>query len=258
MKISVLCENTSKKPNIASEHGLSLFIETEKHNILFDMGQTDLFLKNATLLNIDLKTVDIAILSHGHYDHGGGLETFLSLNDKAKIYINRDAFGDYYNADGKYIGLDKTLSENERIVFTDGYYKIDEETEIVCANEKSCIYPIEPDGLTVKIDGALSPETFLHEQYLSITENRKKTLISGCSHKGVLNIVNRFMPDVFVGGFHFMKKSPTSLSEKANVLAEFDVDYHTCHCTGIDQFEFLKNILKDRLNYLSSGESIII
>ena len=94
MKISVLCENTSKQPNIASEHGLSLFIETEKHNILFDMGQTDLFAKNAREMNIDLKIVDIAILSHGHYDHGGGLKTFLSINDKAKVYINRDAFGD--------------------------------------------------------------------------------------------------------------------------------------------------------------------
>ncbi len=258
MKISVLCENTSKKPNIESEHGLSLFVETEKHNILFDMGQTDMFIRNATRLNIDLETVDFAILSHGHYDHGGGLRSFLSINKKAKVYINRDAFGDYYNADEKYIGLDKTLFDSERIIFTDGYHKIDEETEIVCANEKSCLYPIESDGLTVKRDGELHSETFLHEQYLFITENRKKTLISGCSHRGVLNIVNRFMPDVFVGGFHFMKKAPTSLSEKARILAGFDVDYHTCHCTGIEQFDFMKNILKDRLNYLSSGESIII
>jgi 7,8-dihydropterin-6-yl-methyl-4-(beta-D-ribofuranosyl)aminobenzene 5'-phosphate synthase len=83
MKISVLCENTTKKENILSEHGLSLFIETEKHKILFDMGQSDAFLKNAKTLGIDLSTVDIAILSHGHYDHGGGLRAFLEYNEKA-------------------------------------------------------------------------------------------------------------------------------------------------------------------------------
>ncbi len=258
MKISVLCENTSKKPNIAYEHGLSLFIETEKHNILFDMGQTDLFAKNAREMNIDLKKVDIAILSHGHYDHGGGLQTFLAINDKAKVYINRDAFGDYYNADEKYIGLDKALSDNERIVFTDGYCKIDEDLEIVYANEKTYLYPIESDGLTVKIDGVLYPETFLHEQYLSITENGKKVLISGCSHKGVLNIMQRFLPDVFVGGFHFMKTEPQRLSEKAVLLSEYNTDYYTCHCTGLPQYDFLKTVLNERLTYLSAGESIIL
>lgn len=258
MKISVLCENTSKQPNIASEHGLSLFIETEKHNILFDMGQTDLFAKNAREMNIDLKIVDIAILSHGHYDHGGGLKTFLSINDKAKVYINRDAFGDYYNANAQYIGLDKSLCGNNRLIFTDGYCKIDEDLEIVYANEKTCLYPIESDGLTVKIDGVFYPETFLHEQYLSITENGKKVLISGCSHKGVLNIMQRFLPDVFVGGFHFMKTEPQKLSEKADLLSEYNTDYYTCHCTGLDQFEFLKNIIGPRLTYIRAGESIDI
>jgi 7,8-dihydropterin-6-yl-methyl-4-(beta-D-ribofuranosyl)aminobenzene 5'-phosphate synthase len=258
MKISVLCENTTKKENILSEHGLSLFIETEKHKILFDMGQSDAFLKNAKTLGIDLSTVDIAILSHGHYDHGGGLRAFLEYNEKAKIYINRDAFGDYYNADLKYIGLDKTLRDNERIVFTDGYLSLDEGIELVYANERSCHYKIEPNGLKIKKDGDFFDDSFLHEQYLLLTEKGKRTLISGCSHKGVLNIMHRFSPDIFVGGFHFMKTEPKNLSEKAKLLSEYKTDYYTCHCTGIDQFEFLKNILGDRLSYISSGDELII
>ena len=125
MKITSLVENISENENIGYEHGLSLFIETEKHNILFDMGQTDLFSENAEKLSIDLSSVDIAVLSHGHYDHGGGLSKFLLLNDKAKVYINKNAFGDYYNGTEKYIGLDKSLMGNSRIILTEDFYEIE-------------------------------------------------------------------------------------------------------------------------------------
>ena len=107
MKITALTENTPFNDNISAEHGLSLYIETEKHNILFDMGQTSLFAENAKKLGIDLTKVDIAVLSHGHYDHGGGLTEFLKINKTAPVYINRYAFGDYYNGTEKYIALEE-------------------------------------------------------------------------------------------------------------------------------------------------------
>ena len=92
MKISVLVENTSRD-NYCTEHGLSLYIALNSgKNILFDMGQGNLFLKNAQLLGCDIKDVDSAIISHGHYDHGGGLRYFMNLNDKANVYIQQPAF----------------------------------------------------------------------------------------------------------------------------------------------------------------------
>ena len=94
MKITVLMENTAARETLAAEHGLSLYIQTAHRNILFDMGQTDAFARNAQALGIDLAQVDTAVLSHGHYDHGGGLEKFLEINKTAPIYINLYAFGD--------------------------------------------------------------------------------------------------------------------------------------------------------------------
>lgn len=73
MKITALVENTTNMPNIKAKHGLSLYIETEKHKILFDMGSGARLLANAKRLKIDLKKVDLAILSHGHVDHGGAI-----------------------------------------------------------------------------------------------------------------------------------------------------------------------------------------
>ena len=83
MKIYCLIENTKSSEKFECEHGLSFFIDTGLHKILFDMGGSDAYIKNAEMLGIDLKTVDFAILSHGHFDHGGGLEAFLEINKTA-------------------------------------------------------------------------------------------------------------------------------------------------------------------------------
>ena len=90
-------ENTAAGENLAAEHGLSLLIETGEHRILFDAGQTGAFADNAARLGLDLSTVDLAVLSHGHYDHGGGLARFLEINCHAPVYVNPHVFEPHYN-----------------------------------------------------------------------------------------------------------------------------------------------------------------
>ena len=109
MRITVLLENTAASSDMEVEHGLSLFIETGTKTILFDMGQTDLFARNAGKLGCDLSRVDAAVLSHGHYDHGGGLERFLEINSHAPVYLSPYAFEPHYNGSDKYIGLDTAI-----------------------------------------------------------------------------------------------------------------------------------------------------
>ena len=89
MKITTLIENTALSPAFAAEHGLSLFVETENSRFLFDAGQSGAFADNAARLGIDLRTADFAVLSHGHYDHGGGMLRFLERNRRAKIYVTK-------------------------------------------------------------------------------------------------------------------------------------------------------------------------
>ena len=91
MIITVLSENLTSSDKLGSEHGLSLYIETETHKILFDTGASGLFAENAGKLGVDLAKVDLAVISHGHYDHGGGLKTFLGINNRAKIYLHQMA-----------------------------------------------------------------------------------------------------------------------------------------------------------------------
>lgn len=109
MKIVTLLENTACREGLRAAHGLSLYIETPRHKLLFDMGPNEDFLANAGALGVDLTAVDLAVLSHGHYDHGRGLAAFCRCNDHAPVYIHSDAFGAFYALDEggepRYIGL---------------------------------------------------------------------------------------------------------------------------------------------------------
>ena len=92
MKITILVENTTIDTRLTPKHGLSIYIETNKHKVLFDLGPDDTYLVNARILGIDLSQVDTVVLSHGHKDHGGALSGFLKVNSKARIYLHRQAF----------------------------------------------------------------------------------------------------------------------------------------------------------------------
>ncbi len=258
MRIVTLLENTASREDLTAEHGLSLYVETGERRLLFDAGQSDAFWNNAMALGIDLSLVDTAILSHGHYDHGGGLGRFLTGNPSAPVWVNPHAFDGHYNGSDRYIGLDPALAEEPRIRFAEDGQKIGE--GMTLHSRIGCIREIRPFGLTVKEQGKLLPEDFRHEQYLLAEEGGKRILFSGCSHRGILNIVSWFRPDMLIGGFHFMKLAPddAELEAAAARLKRCPCTYYTGHCTGQAQFEALKAILGEQLQSLETGKEILL
>lgn len=252
MKLWVLIENTARE-GFEAEHGLSLYLETDSLRILFDAGQSDAFARNADKLGLDLGKVDLAILSHGHYDHSGGLRRFLELNDHAPIYLSRHAFEPHFNASGKEIGVDPALASCSRLVFVDKALSPAPGLTISSLSPSECYHPIDPAGLTTA-NGTL--EDFRHEIYLEICENEKRILLSGCSHKGILNIAAGFAPDILIGGFHFkhMQPSDPRITAAAKELARYATDYYTGHCTGAPQFDTLRPLLGNRLTAIHAGD----
>ena len=257
MKITALVENTSAR-GLPTEHGLSLFVETSACRFLFDMGQTDLFARNAETLGIDLNTADFAVLSHGHYDHGGGLRMFFALNDHAPVYMSRYAFEPHYNGTERYIGLDQSLKDSGRIVYVEDEREIAEGLTLYSCPAAQRIMDFGSCGLNMIQDGRMTEEDFRHEQYLLAEENGKRVLFSGCSHRGILNIMHWFRPDVLIGGFHLSKfPLDDTLAGYAKELNAYPTAYYTGHCTGTEQYLFMKEHMRN-LHYLSTGESIQI
>lgn len=270
MKIITLLENTACAAELCAAHGLSLYIETPKHKILFDMGPDARFLDNANKLGVDLSAVDVAVLSHGHYDHGGGLRAFCEVNSRADIFIHTDAFSNFYavrpGGELEYIGLDPELWELEsRIIPTADRVQLDDELTLF-ADEPEVFPALAASAmLRVETPDGLRPDLFTHEQNLLVTAWGKSVLFAGCAHRGIVNILAGVeerlgcRPDAVFGGFHFFQltegdpEADRLIDETGRALLAGDTVYYTGHCTGEYAFERLHNILGDRLRHMTGG-----
>lgn len=272
MRISVLIENTKpQESDLIAEHGLSLFIETENHNIISDTGASGAISENAEAMGIDLKKADIIVLSHGHYDHTGGMMRLSEINDNAKIFLSQNASKDFYNSVSEHhIGIDKNILtlKNLELINTD-FFEIDDNLAIFSKITGRKYFP--EGNRTLKVidsNGNISDDDFSHEQCLVIRENGKYFLISGCAHNGIVNIIDRFheiyntYPDVVVSGFHMMKKDGYSekdfenVRETAEILKDLPTVFYTGHCTGDEPFEILKEIMKEKIRRIYTGFQI--
>ena len=274
MIIKALAENTSVVSELGCEHGLSLYIETPKHRILFDTGVGELFAKNALLMDVDLRGVDIAFISHGHYDHGGGLKTFFQFNGTAPVHLCAKAFEKHFanfeNGGIKFVGLNAELLENDRFIFVGRNFKIDDELETFSNVECLRLNPTGNADLLREDGEAVIRDDFAHEQNLIVRAEGKTVLISGCSHCGIVNILDRFhadygaYPNTVVGGFHLYNPArdvyerPERVREIAEFLLQTGAKFYTCHCTGLESYKRLKESMGDAIDYLSGGMTLIL
>lgn len=271
MRIVNLIENTQGADGCLWEHGLSFYIETGNHKILADTGASDAFARNADKLGIDLGQVDTAVISHGHYDHAGGLLAFAARNRKARIWIQRLAGEPYYHksaVEERYIGIDPRIMELPRIEWVEGDRKIREGVFLFGQVRGRRLWPGGNGELKVKTQEGFKQDPFLHEQYLVLEEDGRRVLISGCAHNGILNILDRYReihgkdPDVVISGFHMSRKSDYGEADLALVretgeeLKRRRTRFYTGHCTGELPYRILKEILGEQISYVHSGEEI--
>jgi len=268
IELSVWVENTSKQ-GFPTEHGLSLCLQTEEHGcLLFDMGQGSLFDENAARMGGKLEKVDRCFLSHGHYDHGGGLATFLAKNHRAPVYVHHRAFDPHYSrrVDGLHeIGLDKALREHPQLVFTDDVCRVEPGLLLFAGVEGQRLLP--PGNRWLFGPACTQPAAFPDEQSLWVEEGEVRLLVAGCAHRGILNILDRAheltgeWPTHVVAGMHLVKSGLSPEAEEA-FIAQLgaglrDVpgcQYYTLHCTGETAYVQLRKHLGDRIEYLACGD----
>ncbi len=269
MKITILTENTEGIQGTRAEHGLSVYAETKKHILLSDTGASDALIENAKVMGIDLRKVDTLVLSHGHYDHCGGVIPFSEINNIADIYIREGSDGPFYDSAGKYIGIDKRIMNLPNLHKVKKDEQIDEELFLFGDVKGRKLFPFGNVKILKEENGVRVPDTFEHEQNLVISEDGKKVLVSGCAHCGIVNILDRFHeifdtdPDVVITGFHLMKKTAYQedeialIKETAINLQKRKTLYYSGHCTG-DAVNYLKEILGDQLQLMFTGLQIQI
>lgn len=269
MKITCIMDNCALE-GFEHEHGLSFYVEACGKRFFFDLGAGGAFLENARRLGIDPASADFAVISHGHYDHGGGLAEFLRVNERAKVYIRKGAFECCYsNKQGEglhYIGLDSALEKNPRIVETDELCEIC--PGITLFSGVKGVELRSPANDILLGPDAQTPDGFEHEQDMLIAEAGRRVLIAGCAHRGIVNIMQKLKdldptpPDAVFGGFHLSVPGTDAVNEALvdgtaeRMLQSPGTVYYTGHCTGLPSFKRLRERMGERIKYLPAGQSV--
>jgi 7,8-dihydropterin-6-yl-methyl-4-(beta-D-ribofuranosyl)aminobenzene 5'-phosphate synthase len=247
LKITVLAENCAGKRGLLAEHGLSFLIETGRDKILFDTGQGLALRHNTEQLNVDLKTIGAVALSHGHYDHTGGLSFVLNNMDCPRVYIHPEAFDLKYarNPDGSSREVGMTAGNK----ITAG-----ELAEIVPVEEKTGIAPglfltgpiprvtefEDTGGPFFKDPDCRIPDPLADDQAVFIETATGTVVILGCAHSGVINTLrhvrtltgNRPIHSV-IGGMHLVNAGAERIERTIEELRGLNLRrLAPCHCTG--------------------------
>lgn len=278
MKCTVLVDNRANpsRAELRSEHGLSLLIETGTNTILFDSGASDLFIQNSKKLGINLQQIDTFVLSHGHYDHGGGLAAFLKMNSRTKVYYGPGALETHVAKLFGFFSKDIGLNQDALVPFLARFVLVKDMKEIVpgvfALSHISLVHKAPKDmGIFYKRpDRHLEKDDFTHEMLLVVKEGKGIRVLTGCAHKGILNILSaaqEHFPDstveALIGGLHMTNPVTKRLSETEENIrligttlmnnAKLKMLY-TGHCTGPIAYATLQQVMGAKLHPLMVGK----
>lgn len=276
LRITTIIENNpANNALLCNEHGLSLYIETDGTNILFDTGQSGNFIENAEKLNVNLNTVDYVVLSHGHYDHTGGFTKLVKkVGPSFKLIVGDKFFCRRYHMDAdrnyKYIGnsFDEKYIHDNKIpmkCITEDIYKISENIMVFSNFQRHTNFEKANKKFYFMQEGKYEEDTFSNEIALGIRLKEGLFVILGCSHIGVVNILQTIMQKTglpiygIVGGTHLIKADQLRIDKTSDFFRENNIRMiGLSHCTGDEAVNRLKQDFKDEFVYNNTGNIIEI
>ena len=276
VSITILCDNTaSMKEGIRAEHGFSALVETDDTKILFDTGQSDVFWHNAEVMGKDLSSVKTVVLSHGHYDHTGGLLSLARAGRPFTVVGHRDVFAKRYKKqmDGslKYIGCpypkDYLESRGLKFTFAGSHVEVEPGIFFVSEVERSNNFEKGDPLLAVKDEtGDAVPDPFMDDASIYLKTPRGLVVILGCSHRGVVNILKKILTlegDVpilgLIGGTHLSRVDSSQTEKTIEVIKNMDIHaIGVSHCTGLEAADEIKRSFKERFFRAMAGIIITI
>ncbi len=267
MKIINIIENNSINNQIKCEHGLCTYIEIGNQKILFDVGQSDKFINNANTLKIDINAIDFVVLSHGHYDHTGGIPAFLNINKKAKVILHPNGLRERFSRSSKMMKSNGIPWREEWKKFENRILFIDKTTElfpgfwIVTNLNGESNDQVLNDRLVYKRNDEYIPDPFEDELVIVLKENNKTVLLSGCAHNGIVSILKKTHLLLGIkhynfigGGLHLNGRSNDQITKVIEGLKDFQVDiWGLNHCTGQNAIELFEQFFPGKVKKFSGG-----
>jgi len=273
-KATVLCENcVFGNSGALAEHGWSVYIESDQGNFLFDTGQGMAIINNARHFNKDLSTIKGIMISHHHYDHTGGLLNVLEQVGKVNVYSHPDLFKNSYVIDeGKErnIGIPfrREILENKgaQFKFNTSFREIAPGLMLSGEIPRLTEYEKGDKKLLLKTDEGYTQDLVLDDQTLVATTEKGLVIILGCSHSGIINIINHIIDKTgktrirtIIGGTHLGPASEETKEKTIQALKKFDIEkIGVSHCTGLETSMRLFQEFGDRFFFCNVGTEVEI
>lgn len=279
MKVNILTDNIVRKCEILAEHGLSILIEHNDLNILFDTGQSDVFRKNAKTMDLDISKTDFIVLSHGHYDHCGGLIHFpfdgINANSQINIYVQEEAFNKkyaYIESTGEYeeAGIPWDPEDypliNNKIISPGAKMEVAPDIFICGRIQTSTEFEKVSPYLFHADEDNIIADPMIDEQMLVIDTEKGLCVFLGCSHPGIISCLNqlsRLFPGKkiysLLAGMHLDSAEDNIVKKTISSLKEFGIEkVMPVHCTGIQVISEMKRAFEDNCFILYTGDTISI
>jgi 7,8-dihydropterin-6-yl-methyl-4-(beta-D-ribofuranosyl)aminobenzene 5'-phosphate synthase len=269
IRITTLVENTASGADLLAEHGLSFWIEYGDNRILFDTGQSNILIKNAKVLGIDLAKIDAIVISHGHYDHTGGLSDVLEIAAKAKIYLHPGATEPKFskNVSGaKSIGMPDSAKEaiqGQHMIWTATPATIFPGISVTGQVPRMNDYE-DVGGAFFVDENCQKPDVLLDDQTLFVESTKGLVVVLGCAHSGVVNTLDYISKltgynkiYVVIGGMHLLNASQIRIANTIEAFKKYDIQKVVpLHCTGRKAMEDLKHALGNKCMFLGAGGRI--
>jgi len=273
-KATVLCENcVFSNAGAIAEHGWAVYIESDQGNFLFDTGQGLGIINNARYLNKDLSTIQGIIISHHHYDHTGGLFTVLEQTGKVNVYSHPDLFKNSYVVDeGKErnIGIpfrrEILESRGAQFKFNTNFREIAPGLMLSGEIPRLTEYEKGSKKLLLKTSEGYTQDLIFDDQTLVATTEKGLVIILGCSHSGMINIINHIIDKTgqshiraIIGGTHLGPASKETIEKTIQALKQFDIEkIGVSHCTGLETSMRLFQEFGNRFFFCNVGSEIKI
>lgn len=269
VRITTIVEDTASGTGLIAEHGLSFWIEYASHRILFDTGQSNAIIQNAIALGIDLANADSIVISHGHYDHTGGLQAVLDIAAKAMIYLHPTSTKPKFSqkASGmKSIGISdasKKAIQNRSPIWTVTPAQIC--TGITVTGQVPRTNDFENIDEAFFLDEKCQkPDGLLDDQTLFIESSQGLIVVFGCAHSGVVNtldyisrLTNQNKIYAIIGGMHLLNASQKRIENTIETFNKYEIQkIIPLHCTGRKAMEDFKSVFGDKCLFLSAGSEI--
>jgi len=255
--------NNSAPGNLQSEHGLSFWIESEGRHILFDTGQSNIVVKNAKLLNLNLTSVEAIVLSHGHYDHTGGIPAVVDIARKADIYLHPDVLKPKFgrkNNKIKTIGMPDSskqvvlrLAGNKKVTLTETPTEVSKGLFVTGEIPRKTSF--EDTGGDFYVDeNCTTHDDLPDDQAVYFKTAKGLVVLLGCAHSGVVNTLDYIVNltgekhiYAVLGGMHLLHASSERIDRTIEAIKKYDVqELGLAHCTGDNAMERLKNAFPEQ------------